>query len=138
MDLEECKRKGVIKKTFPNKALVKSLLEVSSIKAKVIKKTNLDEENLLVFLPAAYDALRGTLEAFCVLEGYKVVSHVCLGELVKALDPAFDFSSFDRFRYARNGVNYYGRRIGLGEGRNLIGKVLKMEKQIAEKTRNLL
>ncbi len=138
MDLTECKRKGIVRKSHPNTSLAKSLLEISSVKEKVIRKATLDEENVLVFLPAAYDSLRGALEAFCILKGYKTASHVCLGELVKTLDPDFDFYSFDRFRYTRNSINYYGTKAGLEESKGLISKMLEMKKQMAEKTRKSL
>ena len=36
----------------------------------------------------AYDSLRETFEALCILKGYKVTSHICLGELLKNLGRA--------------------------------------------------
>ena len=81
----------------------------------------------------AYDALRELLEALCTLHGYKVTNHICLGELLKKLEPDFDYNSFDRFRYIRNSINYYGKTVGLTDGKNLIAKILQMRKSILTK-----
>lgn len=40
----------------------------------------------------------------------------CLGEKVKDLNSKFDFATFDRVRYMRNAVNYYGTKIPFEQG----------------------
>lgn len=130
MDLEECKEKGFIKKIAANANLIKSLIEMSKIKESEIKRIELNETNVSAYLPMAYDSLREILEAICVSKGYKVTSHLCIGELLKNLTDYFDFYSFDRFRYIRNSINYYGKKIGLGEGKEIISKILLMRKNL--------
>ncbi len=122
MDLEECKRKGFIRKTFVDDNLIKSLIEMSKISEKEIKVVNLNEDNVSVYISIAYDSLREILEAICISKGYKVTSHVCVGELLKRLIQDFDFYSFDRFRFIRNSINYYGKKIGFKEGKEIIKK----------------
>jgi len=58
----------------------------------------------------------------------KATTHVCLGELLRKLEPDFDYNSFDRFRCIRNSINYYGKAIGLMEGKDVINKMLQMRK----------
>lgn len=133
MDLSECERKGFIKRAIPSKSLARSLLEVSEIKDKALDSAKLDELNVNAYLPMAYDALREALEALCILHSYKVTNHICLGELLKNLEPGFDYASFDRFRYARNGINYYGRKVDFGQGKDIIEKIRKMRKNAVQK-----
>lgn len=130
MDLSECERKGFIKKANPSISLVKSLIEVSKSKEIAIQSAKIDEITVNAYIPMAYDALREILGALCTLHGYKVTNHVCLGELLIKLEPDFDYNSFDRFRYIRNSINYYGKQVGLIEGRDLIKKIIQMRKNI--------
>ena len=136
MDIGECKSKGFIKVTFPDNNKAKSLLEISDIKEDVIVAVKLDEKSINAYLPLAYDSLRESLEAFCIQRGFNVTNHVCLGELVKDLDSEFDFNSFDRFRYARNSINYYGKKIGLSEGSIMIKNMFVMRKKIKLKVKD--
>lgn len=130
MDLDECIRKGFIKKTRVNRELVKSLIEMSDLRETVVRKARLDEKNISVYVSMAYDSLREVLESICILHGYKVTSHVCIGELMKTLVNDFDFERFDRFRYTRNSINYYGRKIDFGQGKELIQKMLMMKARL--------
>jgi hypothetical protein len=112
---------------------------MSDLKAQIVAEARLDTLTIHGFLPMAYDSLREALEAFCVLHGYKVTSHECLGKLVKQLFAVFDYFSFERFRYVRNGINYYGTKLALEEGKELIAKILRMKREIAaEVNRRLL
>jgi hypothetical protein len=38
----------------------------------------------------------------------------------------FDFNSFDRFRYIRNGINYYGSKVDYEQGKKLIRKLFNL------------
>ncbi len=133
MDLEDCYKKGFIKKTRINNELIKSLIEMSDIKERTVISAKIDSVNISAYLSMAYDSLREILEAFCILKSYKVTSHLCLGELLKSLVSDFDFNSFDRFRYIRNGVNYYGTKVDFEQGKEIIKKMFKMKKEVFEK-----
>ena len=93
-------------------------------------KILLNEKNINAYLPMAYDSLRETMEAICISHGYKVTNHICLGELLKKIYPQFDFTTFDRLRYARNSINYYGEKITLQQGKEFIEKTFKLKKDI--------
>ena len=133
MDLEECRQKGFIKRTKRNCELVKSLIEMSDIKEKTVNDAVIDERNICAYIPMAYDSLREIMEAICILHCYKVTSHVCLGELVRTLADGFDFYEFDRFRYMRNSINYYGEKIDFEQGKEIIRKIFEIKKQLLEK-----
>ncbi len=127
MDLDECYKKEFIKKTKVNTGLISSLIEMSNVNETTVREANINEINIPSYLVLAYESLREILEAICISKGYKVLSHACLGELLKTLIEDFDFNTFDRLRYVRNGVNYYGTKIELEQGRNLIDKTFYMK-----------
>ncbi|MFA5019638.1 MAG: hypothetical protein WC533_00915 [Candidatus Pacearchaeota archaeon] len=133
MDLDDCYKKNFIKKTRIDKELVRSLIEMSKIKEDSVNNAQINETNISAYVSMAYDSLREILEALCILKEYKVTSHICLGELLKALIPDFDFISFDRFRYIRNGINYYGTKIGYQQGKEIIIKIFKLKSEIIKK-----
>ena len=138
MDLRECKNKGIIRKIKIDKNLVSSLMQMSDMKEKTIEQVELNEITINAFLPIAYDSLREILEAYCILHGFKVGNHDCLGKLSKQLEPDFDLNSFDRFRYARNGINYYGTKMDLTQGKILIKGILKLKSEMVKKTKKIL
>ncbi|MCD6464407.1 hypothetical protein J7L02_02690 [Candidatus Woesearchaeota archaeon] len=133
MDLDECFRKGLIKKKRVDEELVKSLIEMSNIKEEAVKTANINARNISAYVSLAYDSLREVLEALCVLKGYKVVSHICIGELLKNILEDFDYEEFDRLRWIRNSINYYGEKVDFEQGRNIIKKVFKIKKKIINK-----
>jgi len=133
MDLESCYRKNFIKKTRADLGLIKSLIEMSKIKENSVKEAKISEINISAYVSMAYDSLREVLEALGISRGYKVTSHICLGELLKSLIHEFDFVSFDRFRYIRNGINYYGTKIDYEQGKKIITKMFKMKSNIIKK-----
>lgn len=138
MDLDECKRKGFVRKYKPNKELCRSLIEMSGIKEKSIKDVEFNEINVNAFVPLAYDSLREILEAICIMHGFKVTSHVCIESLLKTLYPDVSFSSFDRFRYIRNSINYYGKQIDFKQGKEMISSIFKTKQEFLKLLKKLL
>jgi hypothetical protein len=133
MDLEDCYNNGSIKITRVNPELIASLIEMSQIKEDTVNSATLNQRNISPYISMAYDSLRELLEALCISKGYKVTSHLCLGELLASQIPDFDLNSFDRFRYVRNGINYYGTKVDFGQGKELIRKMFLMKNSLAKK-----
>lgn len=130
MDLNECYRKGFIRKTRINEELIKSLIEMSEIKEKTVDTAKLNDMNISAYVSLAYDSVREMLEAVCVSKGYRILNHVCMGEFLKDNIKEFDYNEFDRFRYIRNGINYYGTKVQLSQGKQIIEKMFKLKKTI--------
>jgi len=133
MDLSECFGKNLIKRTKVDVGLIKSLSEISRVKEGIISSAEIDEITIPAYVSWAYDSLREILEAICISRGFKVVSHLCSGELLRTLLDDFDFTEFDRMRYVRNGINYYGTKVQLNQGREMIRKMFAMKKSLSEK-----
>ncbi len=132
MDLNDCYKNNFIKRTKISKELIKSLIEMSNIKEDTIKSADINEKNISAYFSMAYESLREILEALCISLRYKVTSHFCLGELLKKLIKNFDFNEFDRIRYARNSINYYGIKVEFRQGKELIRNMFKIKKKLFE------
>jgi len=133
MDLTECYRKGLIKKISVDEDLIKSLIEMSDIKEAAVKTAKITEKNVSAYVSLAYDSLREILESICISKGYKVLSHICIGELLRKELENFDYDEFDRMRYIRNGINYYGTKVDFEQGKEIINKIFSMKKKLFEK-----
>ena len=70
MDIDDCFRKGLIKKTNKDLGLIKSLVEMSRIKEGAVNTAVIDGVNISAYVSLAYDSLREVLEALCILNGY--------------------------------------------------------------------
>lgn len=138
MDLDDCKRKGFIRRTKVNQELARSLIEMSNVKEKVVKNTELNKESVSAFLPMAYDSLREILEAICIMHGYKVTSHVCVEKYLELVYPKISFVDFDRFRYIRNSINYYGEMVEFEQGKEVIKKIFVLKKEFLDLLEDLL
>ncbi|MBI2547945.1 hypothetical protein HYW21_01205 [Candidatus Woesearchaeota archaeon] len=133
MDIDQCFKKGLIKKTKIDGELVKSLVEMANIKKIAVETAILNETTISAYVSLAYDSLREVLEALCILKGYKVLSHICIGELLKNILEDFDYDEFDRLRWIRNSINYYGQKIEFEQGKEIITKIFKIKRKIVEK-----
>lgn len=134
MDINECYKKNFIKKTRIDPERIISLIEMSDIKRTTVKTANIDKMSISAYVSMAYSSLLEILEAISLSKGYNVSSsHVCLGELLKELLEDFDYHQFDRMRYARNGVEYYGTKIEFEQGKELIKKMFDMRETLMKK-----
>jgi uncharacterized protein (UPF0332 family) len=133
MDIEECFKKGLIKKTEVDENLIKSLIEMSKIKEDAVRKAPVDSVNISAYVSLAYDSLREAMEAICISRGYKVLSHICIGELLKNLFKEFEYEEFDRLRWIRNSINYYGTKVEFKQGKEIINKIFNMKRNLIKK-----
>ncbi|MCK4670278.1 MAG: hypothetical protein KAT43_03665 [Nanoarchaeota archaeon] len=63
MDLAECFKKRLIKKTRIDLDLIKSLIEMANIKEGAVKTAEINEKNISAYVSLSYDSLREVLEA---------------------------------------------------------------------------
>ena len=136
MDLNDCFRNNLIKKTEINDELIKSLIEMAGIKEMTVKTAKINNLNISAYVSLSYDSLREILEAICISKGYKVLSHACIGELLEKLFADFNYGGFDRVRYIRNSINYYGIKIEFEQGKEIINNIFSMKKNLLKKHLN--
>tara|TARA_Y100000310_G_scaffold144893_3_gene144225 strand:- start:41428 stop:41763 length:336 start_codon:yes stop_codon:yes gene_type:complete len=105
---------------------------MSNIKEQTVVEASITEYNISAYVSLAYDALREILEALCMLHGYKVLSHVCVGELLNEYLEDFDYHGFNKLRWVRNSINYYGEKVPYDQGKQAIQQIFTLKKSIAE------
>ena len=133
MELKECFEKGFVKKTSPDEGLIRSLIEMSAINEQIVRETKSNESTISAFVSLAYESLRQVLEALCISNGYKVINHICIGELLNSILKDFDYDEFDRMRWIRNSINYYGEKIKFEQGKELIKKIFILKHELLNK-----
>lgn len=138
VDLNECKRKQFVKESFPDKEKSASLFEMALEKENLLSKLELTNESVSTIFTLQYDSLHMTLDAFCLLKGFVVLNHVCLGELMNFLLPNFDLSLFNSSRFARNSINYYGKHVSLDRGNELITQMKLLRLFVEKETKKLI
>ena len=62
-----------------------------------------------------------------------MLSHICMGELLKDILEDFDYEKFDRLRWIRNSINYYGEKVEFEQGKEIMNKIFAMRKKILER-----
>ena len=83
MDINECYKKNLIKKTRVDSERIISLIEMSDIKKTTVKTADINEINISAYVSRAYSSLLEILESISLSKGYSVSSHLCLGELLR-------------------------------------------------------
>ncbi len=124
---DEYIKQGSIRKTFPNKGVIKSLIQTSDNRIKTFSEISLNEQNSSIIFSNYYDALREICESIALLNGYKIYFHEAIGLFLREiLKEDAIFAKFDKFRIIRNGVNYYGNAISLNEALQYIDDIKRI------------
>lgn len=133
MDINDCIKEGFIRNVKVDKALIDSLISMSKSEEETIKSSKLNENNISTYCMVAYSSLREILEAIALNFGYKITNHVCLGLFLKKELKDFDFEFFERIRKIRNKISYYGEKIDLETGKDLIDKIFEINSYLRSK-----
>ncbi|MBI3051170.1 hypothetical protein HYY74_01810 [Candidatus Woesearchaeota archaeon] len=125
MNWTDCRKsKNLVKEVSPDNNLIQSLIKSSAKKEHSFKLLILDENTASSKVSLAYDSLRELLEAIALLKGYKIYNHECYASFIKEeLNQSQLGEDFDKFRKARNAINYYGKDITPVEAEYLLGKM---------------
>lgn len=133
MDLNNCIKRGFIRRVKVDKNLINSILGMSMSEEETVKEAKLNRKNISTYCVVAYSSLRQILEAMSLNEGYKVTSHICTGLLLKKKVKDFDVEFFERLRKIRNKISYYGEGVDFETGAELIQNIFKLNKKLRAK-----
>lgn len=87
-----------------------SLIETSKNRIKFIKEIEIKESNANFIFENYYTSILEILHAIALNNGYKVDNHICLGFYLKEiLKEEKLYLIFDRCRFRRNSLVYYGK-----------------------------
>ncbi len=135
MDLTECKNKGLVKETRPDRNLLDSLIKSSSKKIKTVDLIELNSDSAASKISLAYDALRELLEALAIDKGFKIYNHECYSSFLKEiLNESQIAVKFDSLRKIRNNLNYYGKEIEIEEAKSVLKEIKDLIKKIKTKS----
>jgi hypothetical protein len=107
----ECLFNNFAIKVTPDKNKALSLIDVANGRIKFIKRQNTD---LNYVFEAYYASLIEYVHAFLIMEGYKVLNHLCLGYYIRdELNLKSEFHEYELLRRNRNNLVYYGSKLSL-------------------------
>lgn len=138
MTFEELVKKGLVKRTSKDMALIKSLIITSQNDLEFLKKVKIDALSSRKVMTNYYDILRNILEAMSSLEGYKIYSHEAFTEFLKLKKEDVIAQKFDRLRKIRNGINYYAKTISPDEVKENVSEIIDVVKHLKAKYLNNL
>ena len=134
MKFEEFIKDGKARRATPDKSMAESIVKNTIDDLKFLENTEITELSKRKLVSNYYDSLRSLLEAISIMKGYKIYSHEAFTPFLKEkLNEEGISLKFDRFRKIRNGLNYYGKSIQLGEAREIVGDLKIMIKEVIKK-----
>lgn len=126
MDFKYFIKKRQARKSLVDKNLAKSLLEQTKKDMEFFKNLEVNELSSRKLVSNYYDFLRTILEAVASLDGYKIYGHEAFTYYLIEKGENEISRRFERFRFIRNGINYYGRKISVGETKEIIEEIKKI------------
>ena len=109
---EDCIESKSSIKISPDRAKSESLVETAEQRIAVMETVSLNEDSSNYIFEGYYTSILEILHAIVILEGYKIKNHVCIGFYLRDVLKRDDlFRIFDDFRYKRNSLAYYGKRM---------------------------
>src|SRR3989344_5153772 len=90
------------------------------------KGIEINENSARKIVTNYYDILRSILEAIASIDGYKVYSHEAFTYYLKEKNEEVISIKFDRLRKIRNGINYYGNSISVGEAKEIVDDIKRI------------
>ncbi|MEK6914116.1 MAG: hypothetical protein AABW83_00540 [Nanoarchaeota archaeon] len=103
----------------------KSLIETAKGRIEINKDLNDKTANYI--FEDYYSSILELIHAIILLDGYKVMNHVCIGFYLRDMMKRDDlFRIFDDCRYKRNSLVYYGKRMEFKTAVDAIKKAKKL------------
>ncbi len=119
-------KKGLARKTFKDKSLVKSLIQNSKKDLEFLESLKINENSVRKIMSNFYEVLRSILEAVSITKEYKIYSHEAYSYFLEEIEEEILAKKFDRFRKIRNSINYYGNNISIKETKENLEEIKKM------------
>lgn len=133
MDLNDFKKRGLVRKSSKDISLIKSLIKLSENDEVVTKKIKLNNLSARMILMNYYNILRMILEAIAADNELKIYSHEAYTYFLKTLGEDIFSEQFNRFRKLRNKLSYYGEDLSVEEVLILSDGIKKMTRKLKKK-----
>ncbi len=127
---KECIECNTANKVSRNFERADSLIEVAEDRISVADK--ISEKNCNFVFEDYYTSLLEMLQALTMINGFKLLNHLCLGYYLRdVLKKDGLYSVFDDLRYKRNSLTYYGNKMDFNTAKQAIENCKKLMKDIA-------
>ncbi len=129
---KECLISNESIKISPDKEKAKSLVKTANERIDVFGK-KINKKNANFVFEIYYTSILEKIHAIVLLEGYKIRNHICLGFFIRDfLKNEKFFRTFDDFRYKRNSIVYYGKKMDFKTAQITIEKAKKFSNELEE------
>lgn len=121
--------KGDVKRQSKDSALALALVRSGLDRIRKALSEEQTKDNAKYILENAYEGLRELADARLALDGFKSYSHEASISFLEKF-PSFgagELEYFDRLRYLRNGIKYYGLLVSVGEAKESLAFAEKMK-----------
>lgn len=122
MNLDYLISKGRIRKTSPDKARARSLVQASEATMAAVLSITLNETTSTLIFREAYESIRQLGDARWRLLGYAPEDHQVISEILKEekLTHSALLEKFDRFRQIRHNANYGGYTVSVAVAQEIL------------------
>jgi hypothetical protein len=128
---KECIENNSTIKITPDKQKAESLVAMAKARMEYLKTQEINESSAQFIFENYYTSLTEIIHALVVLNGFKINNHLCLGFYLRDVLKREDlFRNFDKCRYDRNSVVYYGKYLHFEVAKENINKIIKLIKEI--------
>ena len=106
----DCLLYNSARKTTPDKSRARFLIHTSAERIEYLKDLKITEKGANFLFEGYYTSTIEILEAITLSEGFNIRNHLCLGYYLRdILKKENLFQIFERCRFKRNGIVYYGK-----------------------------
>jgi len=137
MSWKECERE-FIKEVEIDKERIKSLIEKSMQRKKIIESIKISEENISFVVEGYYEIIKELLVAYLLKNGLRSKNHQCLITYfyINNKDYEFEANLISQMSYLRNRLDYYGESIPLifyNKNKDNIKQIIKILSDLVNK-----
>ena len=113
-----------------DRAKARSLIETAIARKAHNASQRVTPESANFIFEAEYSSLLELLHARCILDGFKVTNHACIGFYLRDKLKREDlFRTFDKCRYRRNSLVYYGKHMDFETAKEAIAETRELQKE---------
>jgi len=117
-----------VRRSRPDSEKAAALIKTS---ARIIKDVeSIPQSATHITLVMLYSALRQTVEALCLQEGYKVYSHEAFVAYLREKRASYLAERFDHYRKLRNRAEYYATNISKETARHASEEIPRLREEL--------
>lgn len=128
---QECIEFNSAIKVSIDKPKARSLMQMAAERIRFLDTIRQNEQNISFIFESYYSSALEMLHALVLLNGYKILNHICLGFYLRDYFGRQDlYRLFDDSRVKRNNIVYYAKKLTPGSAKESIQKIGIFVKEI--------